>query len=533
MKRAAIYCRVSTDNQETEGTSLQSQLQGCHDYCKSKGYEVVTQFSESYSGLSLERPKLDALREMVRNGEIDYLVIHCLDRLSRDPVHGVIIIEELEKYHVTLEAVTETMDNSEVGRLISYIRGFASKLEAQKIKERTIRGKKTLALQGVLSFGGRGLFGYNYSPRVKRTQDNPGSPAKRTINEAQAAVVKRIFTMVAEHGYGVFKVVKVLNDELIPAPAGGRWNENAAWHILHNPGYKGEYYAFRYKSVPPKNPKITSGVKNRTHILRDKSEWIPLPNVNPIIVESELWDAAHVQLDINRRNFPINRIHHNYLLTGGHLRCGTCGHAMSSSLKKTPTKDTRRYRCISAQKRNNYQPCGQKIVNADWLEEVVWERITKILKNPKVALSQMDKERSKSTTSLDADIALKNKSLDDLNDERKRYLHQYGKGLLSESDFETESIRIKRVTDRVLENISKLETARQSILTAAVNYDQLSGAVGALADRVRDADFETKKLALRWLSIVVTVKPDGSVLIDGSLPPGKVGATNNTMRTGC
>jgi site-specific DNA recombinase len=46
----------------------------------------------------------------------------------------VIIIEELEKYHVTLEAVTETMDNSEVGRLISYIRGFASKLEAQKIK---------------------------------------------------------------------------------------------------------------------------------------------------------------------------------------------------------------------------------------------------------------------------------------------------------------------------------------------------------------------------------------------------------------
>ena len=221
MKRAAIYCRVSTDNQETEGTSLQSQLQGCLDYCTGKGYTVVERYSESYSGLSLERPKLDALREMVRNSELDYLVIHCLDRLSRDPVHGVIIIEELEKYHVTLEAVTETMDNSEVGRLISYIRGFASKLEAQKIKERTIRGKKTLALQGVLSFGGRGLFGYDYSPRVKRTQDNPGSPAKRTINEAQAAVVKRIFTLVAEHGYGLYKVVKELNDELVPAPAGG------------------------------------------------------------------------------------------------------------------------------------------------------------------------------------------------------------------------------------------------------------------------------------------------------------------------
>jgi site-specific DNA recombinase len=531
MIRAAIYCRVSTDNQETEGTSLQSQLQGCLDYCKVKGYEVVTQSSESYSGLSLERPKLDTLREMVRNDEIDSIVIHSLDRLSRDPVHGVIIIEELEKYHVKLEAVTETMDSSEVGKLISYIHGFASKLEASKIKERTMRGKRTLALQGVLANGGGRLFGYDYTPRVKRSHDNPGTPAKRTINEVEATIVRRVFTSVAEKGYGLYRTVKDLNDDLIPSPSGGnKWNENTVWRILHNPAYKGEYYAFRYKCVPPKNPKIISGIKNRTHILRDKSEWIPLPNVNPIIIETELWDAAQAQLEINRRAAPRKRTH-NYLLTGGgHLRCGTCGRAMSSSLKKTPNKDYRRYRCVSTMKSNYYQSCGQKLVSADWLESVVWERIAKILKNPKVALSQLDKERSKSTISLDADIVLKNKNLDDLQDERKRYLHQYGKGLLSENDFETESIRIKRVTDRVLENINTLEAARQSILTAAVSYDQLSGAVEVLADQVRDADFETKKLALRWLSIVVTVKPDGSVLIDGSLPPSvKSGAINNTM----
>jgi len=57
--KAAIYCRVSTDNQEREGTSLHTQLENCLKYCESKGYEVANRFSEAYSGLSLERPELD------------------------------------------------------------------------------------------------------------------------------------------------------------------------------------------------------------------------------------------------------------------------------------------------------------------------------------------------------------------------------------------------------------------------------------------------------------------------------------------
>ena len=117
--KAAIYCRVSTDNQETEGTSLQTQFEACIKYCQGKGYEVAHCFSETYSGLTLDRPRLNELRELARIGDIDVVVVYCLDRLSRDPVHGVIIIEELENHHVTLEAVTETVDGSEMGKLIS------------------------------------------------------------------------------------------------------------------------------------------------------------------------------------------------------------------------------------------------------------------------------------------------------------------------------------------------------------------------------------------------------------------------------
>ena len=99
MKTAAIYCRVSTDNQEAEGTSLRTQLEACLGHCQSNGYEASQRFSETYSGLTLDRPKLNELRELVRAGDIDVIVVYCLDRLSRDPVHGVIIIEELENYY--------------------------------------------------------------------------------------------------------------------------------------------------------------------------------------------------------------------------------------------------------------------------------------------------------------------------------------------------------------------------------------------------------------------------------------------------
>ena len=50
--KSAIYCRVSTEGQEQDGTSLQTQLEACQKYCQLKGYEVSYQFSETWSGLS-------------------------------------------------------------------------------------------------------------------------------------------------------------------------------------------------------------------------------------------------------------------------------------------------------------------------------------------------------------------------------------------------------------------------------------------------------------------------------------------------
>ena len=152
-------------------------------------------FNETYSGLSLERPELDKIRELVRNEEIDSIVCYSLDRLSRDPGHGVIITQELEKHGVKLETVTEDVDNSELGKLISYIRGYASKVEAEKIRELTMRGKKARAKDGRMPMGsGIGLYGYDYMPVSQK------GGGQRVINEIEAAWVRKMFEWLVDEG---------------------------------------------------------------------------------------------------------------------------------------------------------------------------------------------------------------------------------------------------------------------------------------------------------------------------------------------
>src|SRR3712207_4325543 len=88
--RAAIYVRVSSTQQEQDGTSLETQEAHCRSYCVERGYESHDQlvYREVHTGTELwERSELQRLREAVRNHAVDVVVAYAIDRLSRDPVH--------------------------------------------------------------------------------------------------------------------------------------------------------------------------------------------------------------------------------------------------------------------------------------------------------------------------------------------------------------------------------------------------------------------------------------------------------------
>jgi len=208
--KAAIYARVSTDDQDKEGTSLKTQLRSCLDYCQQKGYDVAHKFAETYSGLTLDRPHLTQLRNLVRSNQVDTVVIYCLDRLSRNPTHGVILRDELDKHHVALQSVTEDIDRSPLGEAITYLRGTFAQIEAEKIRERTMRGKLARVGEGRLPNGtGIGIYGYAWEKTT----------GKRLIIEDEATVVQTIFRMALD-GLSVNRIATQLNSQGIsPNPA--------------------------------------------------------------------------------------------------------------------------------------------------------------------------------------------------------------------------------------------------------------------------------------------------------------------------
>jgi site-specific DNA recombinase len=465
-------------------------------------YSISKTFSEVYSGLSLDRPKLDKVRDLIRSRDIDILVIYCLDRISRDPVHFIILQEECERYNVSIEAVIESIDNSDLGKLISYIRGFAAKLEAAKIRERSMRGKREKARQGKLATGGPRLYGYDVVE------------GHRLINDTESEVIKRIFNWFAEGGYTLYEAVRQLNQERIPRPAGGKWSENTIYRLLIHPAYHGVTYAFRYKC------QLKSGKKSK--IIRDMSEWIEIPGATPAIVSKEVYDSALKRLDINRHRSPVNR-KHQYLFAGGRLRCGTCGHSMTGSVKKKSGKPWLYYRCICNVKTNYYEKCSQSSISASKVESVVWDNLLSILDNPDMILENIRSRQTQDPATIEAEEFLLKNTINKYCDEENRLIELYVKKRITEVSFETLVEKVRENIIRQEKKLKELRTERESIERVTANTDKLPETARIFSKLLQAADYPLKVKALEALDIKVTYTPDKVIVIDGLLP---VGATN-------
>ena len=111
-KRSVIYARVSTDEQ-TKGYSLNTQVDACKQYAADCGYVLLMTFSEDYSGATIDRPQLNALRDFAAQEPIDVIIVYDIDRLARKSVYQALIEEEFLRLGVTVEYVIGQYDNSD------------------------------------------------------------------------------------------------------------------------------------------------------------------------------------------------------------------------------------------------------------------------------------------------------------------------------------------------------------------------------------------------------------------------------------
>ncbi len=506
--KAAIYCRVSTEGQEQDGTSLQTQLEACQEYCQVKSYEVAYEFSEAWSGLSLERPKLAELREIVRSESVDCVVVYSLDRFSRDPVHGVILMQELEKHGVSLEAAIETVDNSEVGKLVFYIKGYAAKLDAERRRDATGRGKRALLKQGKLPQGnGIGIYGY------KRLKDYK----KRIALEHEAKVVQRMFEIVAR-SVSCFKIARTLNEESIPTKSGKKWEARTVSRIVRNSAYTGITYFG-----------MTSG-KERKAMPRES--WHVLPNVTPAIISKELFEQAQTALAKSKELHP-GRAQHEYPLTGFAV-CGYCGSPLVGACL---SKRYRYYKCRGTYPTASREKiCDAKYIKADWLENVVWEKVKDVLSNPEVLLAEVGKQ----TEAEQAQVSSGN------IEQEIRSLTRKMKGYTGQERRLMNVLRLEMATpDIVLDEINQMKKEREvdekrlaTLIQTKDNIEKLVDMEANLKELcariVPDLDNCTnqdKKDAYTYLDLKVKATPKGAD-IKGYLDPSVIKSDSCLLTTG-
>lgn len=131
--KVAVYCRVSTDQQE-----LEQQVAACRRYCEFKGLPVGEVFAEVGSGKSFARPRFQEMLTRLRAGEFSAVVAFRFDRLGRNSREVCLLFDELEGRGIQIHSVNESLDTSTpIGRAMRDIIVRLAQLERENIAEAT------------------------------------------------------------------------------------------------------------------------------------------------------------------------------------------------------------------------------------------------------------------------------------------------------------------------------------------------------------------------------------------------------------
>lgn len=453
--RAAIYIRVSTDDQVKHGYSLAEQREACCSRANTLGSKEVLVYSdEGISGTVLERPGLSKLREAARDGQFQLLVVRDPDRLSRKLAHQLLITEELEKFDIRLEFLDFDWKDTPEGRLFYSIRGAISEYEREKIRDRMTRGKDQKARQGGIPVN-FDVYGYSYDTET----------GKISFLEHEKRTVINIFKWFITEDIGANGIAKRLNDEEVPTRRGvAKWHRQVVKQLLSNTVYIG---LWRYKGM-----------------------YIEVPS----IIEEETFRKAQEKLKEARRLYT-GKTKHGYLLSGL-MTCADCGNTMTGAFARWWGKRERRYTCNKTCQGYKNEGCRPiKMLPAEAIEDAVWQQVQEWLKDPerlaKEAMGHLIGQEN-----VDEQLGIVNKHLQDIEKGQHSLINLIANGLVDVDDNIkkklTESKRRKERLESRKEELIKLQKSHQESLDKIEEIKEISQAI---LDRLDDLDF-TEKIAL-------------------------------------
>ena len=180
-RRAAIYARVSTMDQEPE-----NQLAELRRYVLARGWTATEYVDHGISGAKEKRPALDALVKDAKRRKVDVLVCWRLDRLGRNLRHLILLLDDLQAVGVDFVSLAEGIDaTTPAGRLQLHILGAIAEFERARIAERVRAGQARAKAQGKKL--GRPVAQVPVE-RVRSVQHLPVNAAAKVLNVSRSTL---------------------------------------------------------------------------------------------------------------------------------------------------------------------------------------------------------------------------------------------------------------------------------------------------------------------------------------------------------
>jgi site-specific DNA recombinase len=350
--RCAIYTRKSTEEGlEQAFNTLDAQRATAEAYIASQRHEGWVCLPQRYddggfTGGNLDRPALQRLLEHIAAGQVDCVLTHKVDRLSRSLLDFARLMELFEKHQVAFVSVSQQLNTAtSVGRLILNVLLSFAQFERELIAERT-RDKIAAARRNGKWVGGLPLLGY----------DVDAKSSKLRVNEAEATRVRAIFALFLEKRT-LRSVLRELDRRGWRTKrwrtrngherGGRRFTRNHLRQLLSNVTYIGQ---LRYR--------------NEVH-----------PGEHPALIDPTTFAQVQALLRRNRQAAGL-RLGQAALLQGI-LYCRQCGAAMASRAAQEGAPQARCYVC-AGNRLPGQPPCSALPIPARPIEHLVLRHLQRL-----------------------------------------------------------------------------------------------------------------------------------------------------------
>jgi len=265
-KRAALYARVSTEEQAREGFSLAAQIESMRKYCDIQDLVVTEEYiDDGFSGRNIKRKAYQRMFSPAERKNWDVLVVLKMDRIHRNSKNFMTMMEDLNKHGQSFISTYDRIDtNSATGRFVMDMIQRIAQLESEQIGERTYMGMKEKAVSGQGILGFNPPFGYNLENSVLVKVEN------------ELEIVTKIFDSYL-NDMTMDEIAYDLNREGTLTRRGNPWNKFNIRTILHNPIYAGymrwDGILQRHDSETAISPLVFNKVQDKiSDRIRDPSE---------------------------------------------------------------------------------------------------------------------------------------------------------------------------------------------------------------------------------------------------------------------